>query len=101
MADGQRFDLRCQSDPRDRCGPQPRALLHATESPESSGMAEAFVKTFKRDVSVSIRFRTPKPRSRQSITGWKITSLNTRIPGRASAHRDNTLHHFQQAACPV
>jgi hypothetical protein len=51
-------------------------------------MAEAFVTTFN-----PIRFPTPEPRSRASITG-----SNTRIPGWAIAHRIASL---QQAACPV
>jgi hypothetical protein len=46
-------------------------------------MAEAFVTTFN-----PIRFPTPEPRSRASITG-----SNTRIPGWAIAHR---MHHFNR-----
>ena len=42
------------------------------------------------------RFMTPEPRSHGSITGWRITTLNTRIPGWAIAHRESTLHHFNK-----
>jgi transposase InsO family protein len=56
------------------------------ESPESNGMAEAFVKTFKRDYSGSARSRMPLPRSPSSIAGWRNTTPCTRIPGWATAH---------------
>jgi putative transposase len=62
------------------------------ESPESSGMAEAFVKTFKRHY---IRIN-PLPDARTALTRidhWtEITTPNTRIPGRAIAHRESTVH---------
>ena len=59
------------------------------ESPESNGMAEAFVKTLKRDyVRVTLRCRS---RTRlKSIAGWRTTTLFTRTPGWAIAHRENT-----------
>jgi transposase InsO family protein len=66
------------------------------ESPESNGMAEAFVKTFSATISTSIRFPTPESRSRASIAGWRITTQNTRIPGWATARRGRTLHHFNK-----
>src|ERR1700722_16276340 len=47
-------------------------------------------------MSASIRFPTPEPRSRASITGWRITTLNTRIPGWAIAHPGSTLHRFNK-----
>jgi len=65
------------------------------ESPES--MADAFVKTFKRDyirINRSIRSPTPEPRSHGAIIGSRITTLNTRIHRCAIAHRESRLHHF-------
>jgi hypothetical protein len=42
-------------------------------------MAEAFVNTFKRDFVRVTRFPTLEP-PHGSITGWRITTLSTRIP---------------------
>ena len=57
------------------------------ESPESNGMAEAFVKTFKRDyVRVNRSLTRAQPCS-GSTNGWRITTQNTRTPGWATAHR--------------
>jgi transposase InsO family protein len=65
------------------------------QSPESNGMAEAFVKTFKRDY-LWVSFPTLEPRSHGSITGWRIIARNAHIPVWATAHRGGTLHHFNQ-----
>jgi transposase InsO family protein len=96
MADGQRLDLRCQSHPGDRCSLEPRACFTPVESPESNGMAEAFVKTFKRDY---IRIN-PLPDARTSlarIDHW-MEDYNSEHPhpGWAIAHRESTLHHFNK-----
>jgi hypothetical protein len=58
-------------------------------------MAEAFVKTFKLD---HIRINSlPDARiALARIDHWRITTLNTRIPGWAIAHRESTLHHFNK-----
>ena len=59
-------------------------------------MAEAFVKTFKRDY---VRVN-PIPDARTAllrIDNWRrITTQNTRIPGWATARRGSTLHHSNQ-----
>lgn len=51
------------------------------ESPESNGMAEAFVKTLKRDYV---------PHSLSAKAGWRTTTLFTRTCGWATAHPENT-----------
>jgi transposase InsO family protein len=45
----QRFGLHRRGHARHRNGLGPQALFHASALPESNGIAEAFVKTFKRD----------------------------------------------------
>jgi transposase InsO family protein len=64
------------------------------ESPESNGMAEAFVKTFKRDY---VRVN-PLPDARTALSRidhWTgITTRNTHVPLWATAHRGSALHHF-------
>jgi transposase InsO family protein len=65
------------------------------ESPESNGMAEAFVKTFKRDY---VRIN-PLPDARTALSRidhWMEDYKNTRIPGWATAHRESTLRHFNK-----
>src|SRR5438477_6923651 len=61
------------------------------ESPESNGMAEAFVKTFKRDY---VRVN-PIPNAAAALTlidRWmRTTTPFTRIPGWATAHPANTF----------
>jgi transposase InsO family protein len=59
------------------------------ESLESNRMAEAFVKTFKRDVG-SVRSRMPPPLSLSSTTGWRTTPTCIPIPGWAVAHHGST-----------
>ena len=59
------------------------------ESPESNGMAEAFVKTFKRDYVRVSPIPDALPRSPHRI-GWRTTTPCIRIPGWATAHRANT-----------
>src|SRR4030088_2292114 len=54
------------------------------ESPESNGMAEAFVKTFKRDYVRVNPIPMPLPPSPLSIAGWRTTTPFTRIPGWAT-----------------
>ena len=60
------------------------------ESPESNGMAEAFVKTFKRDYVRVSRYRMPLPHLPSSIAGWRTTTPSTPIPGWAIAHPGST-----------
>lgn len=58
--------------------------LTPVESPESNGMAEAFVKTFERDY---VRVNP--------ISDARTTLLRI-IPGWATARRGSTLHHSNQ-----
>ena len=54
-------------------------------------MAEAFVKTLKRDyVRVSPIGDAAAALTLKSIAGWRTTTLFTRTPGWAIAHRENT-----------
>ena len=58
------------------------------ESPESNGMAEAFVKTFKRDyVRVS---PIPNAAAALALIGWRTTTSCIPIPGWAIAHLGST-----------
>ena len=45
----QRLGVHCQGHARHRNGLGPQALFHASPLAKSNGIAEAFVKTFKRD----------------------------------------------------
>jgi hypothetical protein len=47
-------------------------------------------------MSGSIQFPMPEPRSRASITGWRIATRNIRISDWAAAHRGSTLYHFNK-----
>ena len=60
------------------------------ESPESNGMAEAFVKTFKRDYVRVSPIPTPRRALASIDTGWRTTTPFTRIPDWATAHPGNT-----------
>ncbi len=60
------------------------------ESPESNGMAEAFVKTLKRDYVRVSPIGDAAAALIKSIAGWRTTTLFTRTPGWAIAHRENT-----------
>ena len=57
------------------------------ESPESNGMAEAFVKTFKRDY---VRVSLPLQPLLSSIAGWRTTTPFTRTPDWDTDHLANT-----------
>jgi hypothetical protein len=82
---------------RDRCRPEPRALLHAGRKPREQWHGRSLREDLpSATMSGSIRFPRPEPRSRASITGWRITTLNARIPAWATAHRGSTLHHFNK-----
>jgi putative transposase len=71
------------------------------ESPESNGMAEAFVKTFKHDYVRVNRCLTRAPRCSGSTHGWRITTQNTRTPGWATAHPGEYITSLKPAECPV
>ena len=91
------IDLRCQPHPRDRRGPEPRALLHAGGKPREQRHGRSLREDLQaRLCPHQMRFPTPEARSRASITGWRITTLNTHTPVWATAHRGSTLHHSNQ-----
>jgi transposase InsO family protein len=73
------------------------ALNTPVESPGSNGMAEAFVKTFKRDY-VRINPIPDAPTTLSRIDPWlEDYKLRTpAFPAGLPAHRGSTLHHFNK-----
>ena len=61
------------------------------ESPESNGMAEAFVKTFKRDYVRVGLIPDAATALHSSISGWRTTTPFTRTPDWATDHRASTF----------
>jgi transposase InsO family protein len=57
------------------------------ESPESKGMAEAFVKTFKRDYVQSEPDPLPQQRSLKSTPGWRTTNSTRQLDDRPSSRQ--------------
>jgi hypothetical protein len=60
------------------------------ESPESNGMAEAFVKPSSATASGSARPRMPPQSLLSSIAGWRTTTTFTRFSDWATDHPANT-----------
>jgi putative transposase len=60
------------------------------ESPESNGMAEGFVKTFKRDYVRVRLIPSTTAALALSTAGWRMTTPCIRIPGWATAHPGST-----------
>ena len=57
------------------------------ENPESNGMAQAFVKTFKRDYVRVNLFRTRSPPSAPSSAGWTTTTTSIRTVSSPTDHQ--------------
>lgn len=96
MADGQWFDLRCQSHPRDRCSLNLAPCFTPVESPESNGMAEARPSSaISPDQSTS---RRPDRRIGCWMEDYSSEHPHSRL-GYCSPREYICI--LQQAACPV
>ena len=69
------------------------------ESPQSNGMAEAFVRTLKRDY-VRARFRTPRPCCASFHPGWRTTTRFTPTARWATVRPVSSSPDQPQRACP-
>ena len=88
------------TDHRDRPGAQPRAVLHPGRKPEGNGMAEAFVKTFKRDY-VRVTPIPDAPTVPAFVDSW-MADYNTVHPHSRLGYRSPREYILSQpVACPV
>jgi putative transposase len=102
VADGQRIDFRSSQTIEIAMALNLEPCFTPVESPESNGMAEAFVKTFKRDY-VRVAALANADAALEVIEDW-MEDYNTVHPHSRLGYRsprEYIASQSQPAACPV